>query len=344
MPISEYLKNLRARVGSRPIVMPGVSALIRDEQGRVLLQQRADSDQWSPPGGAIDPDETPADALVREVWEETGLHVIPRRLLAVYGGPDMVVTYPNGDRVSYLTMAFDCQVVGGSLRPDGDEVLAVDFFTVAEALALDIPQRVRRRYAMLLADYPQVLFAPATWQPPADGKRSNGISPYLRDLRAVVGTDLLMMVGASAIIFDEAGRVLMQQRGDTGRWGIIGGALDPGEQPADAVKREVWEETGLLVEPVRVIGIYGGPAYHFAYPHGDQITVTSVMFECRVVGGELSADGQESLALAYLAPEEIRQQAYPPRMWQRVQQAVEQRASGETHAAFAPPTWTPPVP
>ncbi len=342
MPMSAYKRELRALTEHTLLMTPGVVALIHDDQGRLLLQQRGDG-RWGLPAGEIDPGETPADALAREMWEEMGVRVTAERLAGAYAGPDWHVVHPGGDEDSVLDLAFDCRIDGGKLRPDGDEVLAVDFFSVEEALALEVPDRVRRRYAMLLAEHPQALFAPATWQPPADGIRSNGISPYLRELRAVIGTDLIMVVGAGAVIFDEQGCVLMQRRGDTGRWGIIGGALDPGEQPADAVKREVWEETGLLVEPVRVVGVYGGPDYHAVYPNGDEISVTSVMFECRVTGGELSADGQESLALAYLTPEEIRQQAHPPRMWQRVMQAVEQRASGETQAAFTSSTWMPPA-
>src|SRR5262245_56314746 len=77
MPISDYLRDLRARVGTTLLAVPSVTGLIFDDEGRVLLVQHANGGVWLLPGGAIDPDETPQDAVVREVWEETGLDVAP---------------------------------------------------------------------------------------------------------------------------------------------------------------------------------------------------------------------------------------------------------------------------
>src|SRR5262245_6541310 len=106
MPISSYVRELRTRVGNARLLMPSVSAHIFDPSRRLLLVQQRDGDVWSTPGGAIDPDEQPADAVVRETWEETGLLVSPRRLVAIYGGPEFTVRYPNGDEVQYVIAAF----------------------------------------------------------------------------------------------------------------------------------------------------------------------------------------------------------------------------------------------
>lgn len=128
------------------------------------------------------------------------------------------------------------------------------------------------------------------------------ISPYIADLRAKVGHDLIMMCGAAAIIFNDQGEVLLQKRSDNGFWGLPGGAIDPGEDPADAVAREALEETGLIVVPERVIGVFGGPEALVTYPNGDQVAVISIVFLCRVIGGELTLDGDESLELRYFPP------------------------------------------
>ena len=69
MPISEYLRTLRERIGTALVLMPAVAAMVFDEDGRVLLARHATGDLWGAPGGAIDPDEPPQDAVVREVWE-----------------------------------------------------------------------------------------------------------------------------------------------------------------------------------------------------------------------------------------------------------------------------------
>ena len=89
--------------------------------------------------------ETPADAVVREVWEETGLLVAPTRILAVLGGPAFVVHYPNGDETQYVSTMFDCEIHGGELRDrgDDDEIQAARFFSRDEALELNLSAWLR---------------------------------------------------------------------------------------------------------------------------------------------------------------------------------------------------------
>ncbi len=340
MPMSEFMRRLRAQVGPATLLSVGVVALIRDEVGRVLFQCRVDNGRWGLPGGMVEPGETPADALVREAWEETGLHVAPLRVAGVLGGPDFHTRFENGDELSNITLAFECRAIGGALRPDGIESAELAYVDPAEAPArLALPPVFARVAGALIASGERAYFAPATWQPPADGHRSFGMSDYMRDLRARVGHELLQVAGAAAIILDDAGRVLLQRRGDTGQWGLIGGGMDPDEAPADAVAREAWEETGLLVEPVRLIGVYGGADYYLTYPNGDRVSIVSQMFECRVVGGELSPDGRESLELRYFEPRQVlAAMDFPPRMRERIGHALR----AEQAAYFAGPAWTPP--
>jgi len=121
MAISPYIAELRRHVGSRLLMLPSVMGVIYDAQSRVLLVRQTADGLWSTPGGVLEPEETPAAAVVREVQEETGLEVDVVRLLGVFGGPSFVVQYPNGDRSQYLSAIFECAVRGGSLVPDGDE-------------------------------------------------------------------------------------------------------------------------------------------------------------------------------------------------------------------------------
>ena len=76
---------------------------------------------------------------------------------------------------------------------------------------------------------------------------------FIRELRASVGRQLLFLPGVSAVVFDGEGRVLLGRRTDTGRWSIIGGIPEPGEQPAEAVVREVYEETAVHAVPERLV-------------------------------------------------------------------------------------------
>jgi len=114
------------------------------EGGEILLVRQRDGDVWSTPGGSIEPDETPADAVVRETWEETGLLVRPIALIGVFGGPAFVVRYANGDETQYVMNVFGCSVVSGQLSASNDEVTASRFATEAELRTLDVPPWTRR--------------------------------------------------------------------------------------------------------------------------------------------------------------------------------------------------------
>ena len=139
MPMSDYMKEVRSRVGPLLLEVPSVSVVVRDTGGRVLLGLHSNGGKWVTPGGAVEPLETPADAAVRETWEETGILVELSGILGVYGGPEFLVRYPNGDQASYLIVVFEACAVGGALRADGDEILEVGYFDADAVPSLDTP-------------------------------------------------------------------------------------------------------------------------------------------------------------------------------------------------------------
>ena len=94
----------------------------------------------------------------------------------------------------------------------------------------------------------------------------------------------------------------MLRRSDDGEWSLPAGAVEPGESPAAAVVREVGEETGLVVEPERVLGVFGGEGFRHTYPNGDVVEYTVVVFACRPVGGRLEPRDGEALGFGYFAP------------------------------------------
>lgn len=137
MPISDYVASIRSRIGTDLLLLPGVTAVIRDGD-RFLLARHRHSGLWSLIGGGVEPGEEPADALLREVLEETGAHVRIRGIVGVYGGRPMMVTYPNGDQVGYVTTAYDCELLSEA-TPDLDELLELGWFD-REAIAT-LPRR-----------------------------------------------------------------------------------------------------------------------------------------------------------------------------------------------------------
>jgi 8-oxo-dGTP pyrophosphatase MutT (NUDIX family) len=128
MAISPHIRRLRDLVGTELLVLPSAAVLPRDEQGRLLLVRLIETGQWATIGGAIEPDESPAEAAVREAEEEAGVVLRLGPIVAVLGGPEYRVTYANGDRAAYVVTVFDAEVTGGNLRPDGDETSGVEWW------------------------------------------------------------------------------------------------------------------------------------------------------------------------------------------------------------------------
>jgi 8-oxo-dGTP pyrophosphatase MutT (NUDIX family) len=170
MPISDYLRTVRAKVGHDFLMASAATGLVFDDAGRVLLARHSNGGVWVAPGGAIDPDESPADAVVRELWEETGLHVEPVALLGVFGGPSFRVRYTNGDETGYVMAVFECRILGGTPQADGEEVLELRFVAPHELAGLGLSRWARELLPGLAASRGRTLIPPVTWHPPA-GRR-----------------------------------------------------------------------------------------------------------------------------------------------------------------------------
>lgn len=152
MPVPPFILELRRHIGHAPLWLMGANALIlRDgAQGcEVLLVRRADTGEWAPVSGIVDPGENPADTVVREAAEEAGVVVEVERLLWLDVQPP--ITYPNGDVCQYLDHGFRCLWVGGEARIADDESTAVAWFAVD-----DLPEprqhRLERMLEIALAD------------------------------------------------------------------------------------------------------------------------------------------------------------------------------------------------
>ena len=167
MPMSDYMRDLRAKVGTTVVEVPTVSVLTFDDQRRVLLVRHAEGNDWTTPGGMIEPYETPSNAAVREMWEETGLHVALTQIVGVFGGDLCTSTYSNGDRVSWISTVFAAETLGGTLKPDGEETLEVRYFERAELNDVRCKPHVRLFVDAGYSTRPHAHFQPPTWQPPS---------------------------------------------------------------------------------------------------------------------------------------------------------------------------------
>jgi 8-oxo-dGTP pyrophosphatase MutT (NUDIX family) len=108
---------------------------------------------------------------------------------------------------------------------------------------------------------------------------------------------MLWLSTAAGAVFDPAGRVLLGRRSDTGGWALPGGIIDPGEEPADAAVREIFEETGVIAVPERLVSVSVPPP--ITYRNGDQVQYLDHTFRCRAVGGEARVNDAESIEVGW---------------------------------------------
>lgn len=139
---TEYIDDPDAPAATS--LVPAVSAVVTDGEGRILLHLRADNRLWSIPGGAIELGESVAEAVAREVQEETGFLVEPEEIVGVYSDPRNVVAYDDGEVRQRFSVCVACGLVAGSVDPD-EESLAVRWVEPAALDGLEISPAIRLR-------------------------------------------------------------------------------------------------------------------------------------------------------------------------------------------------------
>ncbi len=308
--MTDYITWLRSHIGSRKTLLAYATTLIRDDQGRVLFQQRADfkDEWWGLPGGLLELGESFTGCAQREAFEETGYHVEPIRMIGLYASPEFDVRYPNGDEVQQFTVALECRVTAGRLTTDEAEIMHQCFFDLNDA-----PDRLPPWYAAMVRDLETR--SDAYFDPPILGDPGNN---YVMELRQQIGTSPLITMGAGALIIDDQRRVLLGLRGDNGLWGIPAGQMELGETPAGTAIRETHEEIGLQIRVTKLMGVYTGADAFHTYPDGNQIQVAGARFMAEIVGGDLNPDGYETLDVQWFDVEHL------PAMVQRHRYAVEE--------------------
>ncbi|MFI0713449.1 NUDIX hydrolase [Streptomyces inhibens] len=135
MATPDFIRDLRNSIGRQLLWLPGVSVVVFDDRGRVLLGKRADTGSWSVIGGIPEPGEQPAETAVREVYEETAVRVVPEGVVLVEAMPP--TRYPNGDVCQFMDVTLRCRAVGGEAKVNDDESLEVGWFAVDALPELD---------------------------------------------------------------------------------------------------------------------------------------------------------------------------------------------------------------
>ena len=131
------------------------------------------------------------------------------------------------------------------------------------------------------------------------------MSNYIMDLRKIVGHRPLLQVGASVIVEDNIGRILLQLRSDNHCWGYSGGSVELDENVEEAAKRELFEETGLIAHKLKLFGVFSGKETHYIYPNGDEVSNIDIVYICDDYSGELRCQAGEVDQLRFYEIDQI---------------------------------------
>ena len=144
-----YVEELRALVGHRRLILCGSCVLVKDREGRLLLQERVHPvGRWSFPGGLMELGESAEDTARRELYEETALRVGQLRLIGVYSGPGSLCRAANGDEYYVVNVAYAADSFEGTARVNDAESVSLAWFATE-----DIPAGLSQSHRKILADY-----------------------------------------------------------------------------------------------------------------------------------------------------------------------------------------------
>lgn len=138
------------------------------------------------------------------------------------------------------------------------------------------------------------------------------MSGYIMDLRKIVGHRPLLQVGASVIVEDDQGRILLQLRSDNQCWGYAGGSVELDEEVEAAAKRELLEETGLVAHKMELFGVFSGKDTHYIYPNGDEVSCIDIVYLCKDYSGQLQCQPGEVDALQFFEANKLPENLSPP--------------------------------
>ncbi|KGR77992.1 NUDIX hydrolase [Ureibacillus manganicus] len=130
---------------------------------------------------------------------------------------------------------------------------------------------------------------------------------YYKYLRQYVGHKPIILPGSVVIIINENNEVLLQKRHD-GSWGLPGGLMDLGESFEEVAKREVFEETGLIVENLKLLNVFSGSKYYLKVSNGDELYSVTAVYYTKDVSGEMKIDYSESEKMQYFSTNDLPEQ------------------------------------
>lgn len=135
---------------------------------------------------------------------------------------------------------------------------------------------------------------------------------YIMELRDKVGSRPIIMVGACVLLVNNKNELLLQLRQDNHCWGLAGGSMDIGETLEQVAKRELFEETGLIANHLRLFNVYSGQEFYYKYPNEDEVYNVVTAYVCKDYKGILKKQEDEVKDLKFFKMADLPSNISPP--------------------------------
>lgn len=144
---------------------------------------------------------------------------------------------------------------------------------------------------------------------------------YIQYLRQYVGHNPILTAGTGLLVFNEKNEVLMELRTDFNSWGFPGGSMELGESFEETAKRELEEETGLIIDDMKLLEVLSGKDTYREYPNGDKLYDITAVFEVCKYHGTLKIGDDESRELRWFSLKEVPSNLSPmtEKYWNKIQ-------------------------
>lgn len=232
----------------------GVSGVVVNQHGELLVIQRDDTRTWAIPGGSLDAGELPTEGVIREVEEETGFKVLPVRLVAVH-----YVALPQRP---FITFMFRCLLRGGEPKTSRESIKVG--YVKTNPLDVRMLGFHKKRVLPALTHRGKALFE--TYELSSAEKLGSellrkGVYPLMNLRRRLFNSNPYVppdtwRVAAYAVIRNVDGAVLWMQNATNGLWELPGGVAQQPEAPWDTAVDAVQRQTGLSVRATELTGVY----------------------------------------------------------------------------------------